>query len=398
MPLQVIKQRSRGLICVNAHPAGCARNVECQIEAVKAARPDAVGGPKNILVIGSSTGYGLSTRIAAAWGFGANTLGVFLERPPEGRKTATSGYYNTAALHRLAREAGLWAESINADAFSDETKRLAAEAILQHMGTVDLVVYSLASPRRTHPRTGETFQSSLKTIGEPYTTKTVDLTANEIREVTIEPATEREVSDTVAVMGGEDWKFWIDALLDYNLLAEGARTVAYSYVGSKLTWPLYRHGTIGAAKKDLEATARTLDTLLQSKLGGRAWVSINKAVVTQASTAIPVIPLYISLLFRVMKQKSLHEGCIDQMNRLCFKHLADGEEVRTDGEGLIRLDDLELREDVQAEVAALWRRISTENLQELADIDGFRTEFANLFGFEVEGVDYAAAVETEVRL
>ena len=398
MPQQTVKQRSRGFICINAHPEGCTRNVQHQIDAVLKARPGGTIGPQNVLVIGSSTGYGLATRIAAAWGFGANTLGIFFERSPEGNRTASAGYYNTAALHRLAREAGLWAEGVNADAFSDEGKRQTIGLIRRGLGKVDLVVYSLASPRRTHPRTGETFNSALKTIGEPFTGKTVNFSTGDVKQITIEPATEQEVADTIAVMGGEDWKLWIDLLLSEGLLADGARTLAYSYVGPELTWPIYRHGTIGAAKKDLESTARSLDIQLASGIGGNAWVSINKAVVTQASAAIPVVSLYISLLLLVMKQKGTHEGSIEQITRLCFDYLAAGKEVATDANRRIRLDNFEMQEDVQSAVADLWGRVTTENLSEISDVAGFRKEFSNLFGFQVDGIDYEAPTETELAL
>ena len=398
MPQQTVKQRSRGFICINAHPEGCARNVQHQIDAVLQARPAGTIGPQNVLVIGSSTGYGLATRIAAAWGFRAKTLGVFFERPPEGRRTASAGYYNTVAVHRLAREAGLWAEGVNADAFSDEGKRQTIDLIRRGLGKVDLVVYSLASPRRTHPRTGQTFNLALKTIGEPFTGKTVDFSTGDVKQVTIEPATEQEVADTIAVMGGEDWKLWIELLLSEGLLQDGARTLAYSYVGPELTWPIYRHGTIGIAKKDLEETAHSLDAELSCRIGGHAWVSVNKAVVTQASTAIPVVSLYISLLFRVMKQKGTHEGSIEQISRLCFDYLAAGKEVATGANRLIRLDNLEMQEDVQSAVADLWGRVTTENLSEISDVAGFRKEFSNLFGFQVDGVDYEALTETDVPL
>ena len=398
MPEQIVKQRSRGFICVTAHPGGCARNVEQQIEAVKRNRPESVRGPRNVLVIGSSTGYGLATRIAAAWGFGAKTVGVFYERPPDGRKTASAGYYNTAAFHRLAREQGLYATGINGDAFSDDVKSQVVDLVRADIGKLDLVVYSLAAPRRVHPRTGEAFQTVLKTIGGPYRGKTVDFTSGAVTEVTIEAADEEEIAATIAVMGGEDWWSWIDTLREQDLLAEGARTLAYSYVGPKLTWPIYRQGTIGAAKKDLEQTAADLNAKLVSQVGGGAWVSVNKAVVTQASVAIPVVPLYISLLLRVMKQKGVHEGCIEQMQRLCFSHLADGKEPSLDGEGLIRLDDLELRDDIQTAVAGLWEKVSTENLEELSDIAVFRREFNNLFGFHVKGVDYGQPTETDIEL
>lgn len=383
---------------MNAHPAGCARNVENQIRAVAENRPQGLAGPKTALVIGASTGYGLSTRIALGWGFGAKTLGVFFEKPPSGKRTATAGYYNTAALHRLAREQGLWAEGINGDAFSDEVKARAAEILRREMGKVDLVVYSLASPRRVNPRSGETHLSALKPIGASYTGKTIDLARGRVTEVTIEPAAEEEIAATVAVMGGEDWRWWIEMLLEEGLLAEGARTLAYSYIGPELTWPIYRDGTIGAAKKDLAETARALDRTLSERLGGGAWVSVNKAVVTQASAAIPVVPLYISLLLRVMKRKGVHEGVIEQMRRLAFEHLAEGKSPRVDSAGLIRLDDLEMREDVQREVRDLWPRVSTENLNTLGDFTGFRRDFNNLFGFEVEGTDYDAEVETDIEL
>lgn len=372
--------------------------VERQIGAMSAGRPSGLSGPQNVLVVGASTGYGLATRIAATWGFGAKTLGVFFERPPEGNRTATAGYYNSAAFHRRARRDGIYAASVNGDAFSDGAKRETAAVIRKDLGKLDLVVYSLASPRRGHPRDGRTYQSALKPIGQSYTGKTVDLSTRIVADVTVEPASQPEIDETIAVMGGEDWQWWIELLLDENLLADGARTLAYTYVGPKVTWPVYRDGTIGVAKKHLADTARRLDGILQSRLGGGAWVSVNKAVVTQASAAIPMIPLYVSLLFRVMKRKGLHEGCIEQMRRLAFDHLAAGKTPATDDQGMIRLDDLELRDDVQAEVMELWGRASTENLDEISDLAGFRLDFNNLFGFEVEGVDYEQPTETELTL
>jgi enoyl-[acyl-carrier protein] reductase/trans-2-enoyl-CoA reductase (NAD+) len=351
-----------------------------------------------VLVIGSSTGYGLSSRVAAAWGFGAKTIGVFFERPPDERKTATAGFYNSAAFHRAAKADGLYAASINGDAFSDDIKRQAAELIRKDLGQVDLVIYSLASPRRIHPRTGETHNSALKPIGAPYTGKTVDFSNGVVSEVTIDPAEEAEIASTVAVMGGEDWRFWIEMLLADGLLAHGARTLAYSYVGPEQTWPIYRDGTIGAAKKDLSATADSLNQTLEEKLGGGAWVSVNKAVVTQASSAIPVVPLYISLLFAVMKRKGMHEGCIEQMRRLCFAHLAEGLAPQLDPSRLIRLDNLEMRDDVQQEVAGLWPQATTENVEEISDLVGYRRDFSNLFGFDIDGVDYEAPAETEITL
>jgi len=397
MPEQVVKQRSRGFICTNAHPAGCAGNVRRQIEAITSRFPGQASGPRNVLVIGSSTGYGLASRIAAGWGFGAKTVGVFFERPPDGRKTATAGYYNTAAFDAEARQAGLYAGHINGDAFSDEVKQQALEAVRRGMGAVDLIIYSLASPRRIHPRSGEIFNSVLKPIGSSYTAKTIDLGNDKVGEVTLDRATPEETAATVAVMGGEDWGMWIDLLLEQGLLASGARTLAYSYIGPESTWPIYRDGTIGAAKNHLTETCRRLAERLQTKVGGNAWISVNKAVVTQASAAIPVVPLYISLLFRVMKEKGLHEGCIEQMRRLTMDYLTEGKEVQTDANGMIRLDDLEMREEVQAAVRELWPRVTTENLDALSDIAGFRRDFSQLFGFAVEGVDYEQPVETEIR-
>ncbi len=390
-------QRARGFVCVNAHPEGCFRNVERQVAEVRGDLPVPVAGPKNVLVLGSSTGYGLASRVAAAWGFGARTLGIFFERPPEDSRTGTAGWYNTVAFHRLATRDALYACSLNGDAFADEVKRAAAEIIRREMGPIDLCIYSLAAPRRTHPRTGVVHNSTLKSIGAAYTNKTIDLSSRKVVEVTIPPATEREIADTVAVMGGEDWRMWAEMLLDEGLLAPGARTLAYSYIGPELTWPIYWHGTIGRAKEDLEKTAHQLDELLATRLGGHAWISVNKAVVTQASAAIPVVPLYMSLLFRVLRRKQLDEDTAAQMRRLFFGSLAAGKEAVTDKAGRIRLDDREMRPDVQAEVAALWPHVTTENLLEISDFTAFERAFRNLFGFEVEGVDYSQPTETDLH-
>ncbi len=398
MPEQVIQQRVRGFICVNAHPAGCDQAVADQITHVRSQRPAGLAGPRRALVIGASTGYGLATRIALAWGFDAKTLGVFYEKEPSGKRTATAGYYNAAALQARARAEGLWTHSINGDAFSDDVKGEAAAIIRRELGQIDLLIYSLASPRRSNPRTGETHLSALKPIGASYSGKSIDLATKQVGEVSVEPATDEEIASTVGVMGGEDWRWWVDELAGQGLLAAGFRTLAYSYIGPELTYPIYREGTIGAAKKDLERTAHDLNAKLAGELGGGAWVAVNKAVVTQASAAIPVVPLYMSLLFKVMKAKGLHEGTIEQMRRLCFEHLAAGAAPRTDESGLIRLDDLEMRPDVQAEVMELWPRVTTGNLDELSDFAGFRSDFNRLFGFDVAGVDYAAPVETEVPL
>jgi len=404
MPAQVVTQRSRGFICVNAHPEGCARNVECQVaEAQAALRHPAGAGPtrlagiRNALVIGASTGYGLASRVALGWGYGARTLGVFFERPPEGDRTATAGWYNTAAFHHLAKRDGLYAASLNADAFSDEAKRAAVEILKREMAPVDVVVYSLASPRRTHPRTGVVHNSTLKPIGKAYTNKTIDLATRNVHEITVEPATEQEIADTVAVMGGEDWKFWIETLLEEGLLAAGARTIAYSYIGPTLTWPIYWDGTMGRAKLDLEKTARELEALLAQRVAGNAWISVNKAIVTQASAAIPVVPLYMSLLFKVMKQEEIDEDAAAQMRRLYLQLQAPGQALILDGAHRIRLDDREMRPDVQAEIAFLWPQVTSENLLELSDFTGFDRGFKNLFGFDVEGVDYAKSVEIDLR-
>jgi len=397
MPQQIIKRRSRGFICVNAHPEGCRRNIERWVEGVRGKIPAGQAGPKNVLVIGASTGYGLASRIAAAWGYGAKTLGVFFERPPEGDKTATAGHYNTVAFHSLARKDGLFAASINGDAFSDEVKRNVVEALRKQMAPVDLVIYSLASPKRTDPRTGLVHNSALKPVGQAFTNQTIELDSGKVVSVTLQPANENEIADTVAVMGGDDWRRWMEMLLEEKLLADSARTLAYSYIGPEITWPIYRDGTIGQAKKDLERTASNLDATLAKNLGGHAWVSVNKAVVTQASAAIPVVPLYLSLLPVVMREKSLDEGPLEQMRRLFTDFLRAGSSPKVDEARRLRLDDREMRNDVQAEVAALWPKVTTENLRSITDFDGFQREFRGLFGFEVDGVDYEEPTETDLR-
>src|SRR5713226_575372 len=397
MPVQIVKRRSRGFICVNAHPEGCRLNVERWIAGVRGKIPTGQAGPKNVFVIGASTGYGLASRVAAAWGYGAKTLGVFFERPPEGDKTASAGYYNTVAFHEFARRNGLFAASLNGDAFSGEIKRSAVETIRKQMAPVDLVIYSLAAPKRTDPRTGQTHASVLKPVGQPYTNRTIELDSEKVVAVTLQPASEQEVADTIAVMGGDDWRRWIETLLGENLLAEGARTLAYSYIGPEITWPIYRDGTIGQAKKDLERAARDLDAALANQLGGNAWVSVNKAVVTQASAAIPVVPLYLSLLPVVMRGKKIDEGPLEQMRRLFTDFLCTGGPPKLDVARRLRLDDREMRSDVQADVAALWPRIMTENLRSMTDFAGFQREFRGLFGFEVDGIDYEEPTETDLH-
>jgi enoyl-[acyl-carrier protein] reductase / trans-2-enoyl-CoA reductase (NAD+) len=398
MPEQIVKRKSRGFICINAHPEGCRQNVVRQIRTIQTAAPTPRPGLKNALVVGASTGYGLASRIAAAWGFGARTLGLFFERPPEGAKTASAGYYNSVAFHESARRDGLFVASLNVDAFSDAAKAQAAEIIRREMAPLDLVIYSLASPRRVHPRTGQVFNSVLKPVGHAFTNKTIDLDAGKVTPVTLEPASDQEIADTIEVMGGEDWEMWIDALLEQGLLAQGAKTVAYSYIGPEMTWPIYRDGTIGQAKKDLDAAAKRINGKLSAKVGGRALVSVNKAVVTQASSAIPVVPLYLSLLPLALRSRGLDEGCIEQMGRLFFDCLAPGAKFSTDTEGRIRMDDREMRADVQADIIRLWPQVTTENLREITAYNDFQREFRSLFGFELDGVDYDAPVETDVTL
>jgi enoyl-[acyl-carrier protein] reductase / trans-2-enoyl-CoA reductase (NAD+) len=400
MSQQIVKRRSRGFICVNAHPEGCRRNVAQQIGVAQRAphAGSAANAPRNALIIGASTGYGLASRIAAAWGYGAKTLGVFFERPPGDGKTATAGYYNTAALAERAASDGLYSAHVNGDAFSDECKRRTIEIVRGNLAPLDLIVYSLASPKRTHPRTGIAHNSALKPIGRDFTSRTVELDSEKVVDITLTPAAENEIADTVAVMGGEDWRMWIEALAGENLLARGARTLAYSYIGPELTWPIYRDGTIGRAKQDLEHTARALNQMLAGKLGGSACISVNKAVVTQASAAIPVVPLYLSLLSKVMRAKNVDEHPIEQMCRLFSDFLVTDTPRQADSAGRIRLDDREMRADVQSEVMALFPQVTTENLRQITDFAGFQREFRNLFGFEVAGVDYEQPYETDVPL
>jgi len=387
----IIKPRIRGFICTTAHPAGCAAHVGEQIEYVrkKGAIP---GTARRVLVIGSSTGYGLASRIVPAFAGGASTIGVFFEKAGEEGRTASAGWYNSVAFERAAHAAGLYAKSINGDAFSDAIKEQTIALIKADLGQVDAVIYSLASPRRTHPRTGVTHSSTLKPIGESYTAKTVNTDKGVVHDITLEAASEQEIADTVTVMGGEDWEMWIDALRAAGVLADQAVTVAYSYIGPDLTWAIYRNGTIGRAKEDLEATAKRLQQKLGAT-GGNALVSVNKALVTQASSAIPVVPLYISLLYKVMKAASLHEGCIEQLYRLFAERLAPEASLQLDDAGRVRIDDWEMRPEIQKAVADLWPKVSTENLESLSDMAGYRTEFLKLFGFGLPGVNYEAEAD-----
>ena len=391
----IIQPKVRGFICTNAHPDGCAANVAAQIEAVKAAGP-VEGGPKKVLVIGASTGYGLASRITAAFGSDADTLGIFFEKPPSDNRTGSAGFYNSAAFHQQAREAGLYAESINGDAFSNEIKQQAIDKIKSDMGQIDLVVYSLASPRRTDPNTGITWSSVLKPIAEPVTSKSLDTTKGVVQEVTLDPANDEEIEQTVKVMGGEDWEMWIDALDNAGVLAPGCKTVAYTYIGKKITWPIYGHATIGKAKEDLDRAGSELNQKLSAQ-GGEARVCVLKGLVTQASSAIPVMPLYISLLYRVMKEQGTHEGCIEQINRL-FRQAIYNPDAALDDKGRWRVDDWELDEKVQSRVEELWAQVDTDNLMELSDYAGYQREFLKLFGFGVEGVDYDADISPVVEL
>jgi enoyl-[acyl-carrier protein] reductase / trans-2-enoyl-CoA reductase (NAD+) len=396
----IIRPKSRGFICINSHPLGCAANVEAQVAYARQHPLANDHSPKRVLVIGGSTGYGLASRVTSAFSAGAATIGVFFGRAPDTDRPAMAGWYNSAAFERAPKREGIYAKSVNADAFADETKARVLDLIQRDLGQVDLIVYSLASPKRVHPRTGEAARSVLKPLGKPFHAKTIDLDGARVTDVTLEPATEAEISETVAVMGGEDWQMWLDALETGNALAEGVTTVAYSYIGPKQTWPIYRSGTIGAAKNDLEATAKRLSALLGKARRGRAFVSVNKALVTQASAAIPVVPLYISLLYKTMKERDTHEGCIEQIVRLFAEQLyrADSSRPELDDAGRIRLDDLEMAPEVQAAVAELWPQVTTENLSDLTDFAGYRQEFLSLFGFGVGGVDYEIDVDLAKEL
>ena len=389
----IVSPKIRGFICTTAHPEGCAKHVEQQIAVVKGRGP-IEGGPKKVLVIGSSTGYGLSSRIAAAFGSDAATVGVFFERPGTEDKCATAGWYNTVAFERKAKEAGIYARSFNGDAFSDEVKHEVIQAIHEDLGQVDLVIYSLASPRRTDPKTGEVYKSVLKPIGETYTNKTLNTTSGSVDEVTIGPAEGGDIEQTVKVMGGEDWEMWMDALQKAGVLAEEVQTISYSYIGPEVTWPIYKNGTIGKAKEDLEKVQRSLDAKLAS-ISGKAWVSVNKALVTQASSAIPVVPLYISLLYKAMKDAGNHEDTIEQMDRLLRERIYNNHPL-PDEAGRIRIDDWEMSPEIQSLVGRRWEEVNTENLNKLADFKGYQSNFLRLFGFGLEGVDYDAETDTSV--
>jgi enoyl-[acyl-carrier protein] reductase/trans-2-enoyl-CoA reductase (NAD+) len=397
MALTVVSPRIRGFIGATAHPLGCARNVEQQIEIARSQRIKARERCR-VLVLGASTGYGLAARIAATWLYGGETLGVFYERPGEGIKTGSPGYYNTAAFQQLARRQGYRSISLNGDAFASAMKEKVIVRLQAEMGQADVVIYSLAAPRRADPHTSQMYSSTLKPIGAPYQGKTISLHNDSVIEITLPPATDEEIDSTVAVMGGDDLRLWTEALLEASALAEGARVVAFSYLGPEVIRPIYGSGTIGRAKEDLEHTTARLDRLLQTRIGGHAYVSVNKAVITQASCAIPFIPLYLCLLYRVMQERGVHEDPIQQMVRLFREHLGPGQTPTLDNKGRIRLDDRELAPDIQAEVKRLWQVVDTHNLRELSDYDGFKRGFRQLFGFAVDGVNYKEAVEVEASL
>ncbi len=392
----IVTPKIRGFICTTAHPVGCAVNVNEQIAYVK--KQSKVTGPKKVLIIGASTGYGLASRITASFASDAATIGVFFEKPADEKRTASAGWYNTAAFEQVAHAEGLYAKSINGDAYSNQIKQQTIDLIKQDwQGGVDLVIYSLASPRRIDPMSGEVYSSTLKPIGETYTNKTVDVMNGVVSDISISPASPEDIQQTIKVMGGEDFKLWIEALLEADVLANGVQAIAYSYIGPEITYPVYRAGTIGAAKEDLEKVTRELNQHL-NKVNGHAYVSVNKALVTQASSAIPVVPLYISLLYKIMKRDGKHEGCIEQMYRLFHDRLYSAQPMELDDHNRIRIDDWELSPQIQQEITQLWSTITTDNLEQATDIAGYRVEFQRLFGFAIDGVNYDEDVNVDVRI
>jgi enoyl-[acyl-carrier protein] reductase/trans-2-enoyl-CoA reductase (NAD+) len=391
-PNMIVKPRIRGFICTTAHPYGCKANVQAQIEYVRAQGEVSQGELKNVLVLGSSGGYGLACRVVAGFGCGANTLGVSFERGATETKTASAGWYNNIAFEEAAAEAGLYAKTLDGDAFSDEMKANVIDLIKADMGKIDLVVYSLASPVRQHPKTGVLHRSVIKPLGEALDIKSVHVDRGEVVQVNLEPATPEETANTVAVMGGEDWEYWIDALLQADVLAEGCKTLAFTYIGTELTWPIYWDGTLGHAKLDLDRASDAIGEKLKA-VQGDARVAVLKAIVSQASSAIPVVPLYVALLFKVMKEQGLHEDIVSHIYRMFATQLKAGSELRLDDEGRLRMDDIELSPAVQAEVQKRWPEVTTENLDELGDLTGFREDFLKIFGFGFAGVDYEADVD-----
>ncbi|WP_276899066.1 enoyl-ACP reductase FabV [Frischella perrara] len=391
----IIKPKIRGFICTTTHPVGCEENVNQQIAYVKS-KGKIANGPKKVLVIGASTGYGLASRITAAFGSDAATIGVFFEKPGTESKPGTAGWYNSAAFDKAAKAAGLYAKSVNGDAFSNECRQTVIDLIKQDLGQVDLVIYSLASPVRKMPDTGEVVRSSLKPIGQPYKSVAVDTNKDVLIEATVEPANEREIADTVKVMGGQDWELWMNALADAGVLADNAQTVAYSYIGTELTWPIYWHGTLGKAKEDLDRAAHAIDHQLAAK-HGHAYVAVLKSVVTQASSAIPVMPLYIAMSFKVMKEQGIHEGCIEQIQRMFYTKLYVTDEPETDDNHRLRLDDWELRPEVQNACKEIWSKVTNDTIYQVTDYQGYKDEFLRLFGFGISGVDYDADVNPDVK-
>ncbi|MDR3130541.1 MAG: trans-2-enoyl-CoA reductase family protein [Treponema sp.] len=417
----ILKPMIRNNICLNSHPQGCAKALRGEIEYAKQSKiaqseivqsliAPSGGGPRLVLVAGCSTGYGLASRIAAAFGYGAATVGLSLEKPASATKPGTPGWYNNRAFDMEAAKAGIPAKTLDGDAFSFEMKAAAAAAVRETAAAagipaqIDLLVYSLASPVRTDPRDGVMYRSVIKPIGEVYRGKTLDMLTGKLSVASVEPAAPDEIASTVKVMGGEDWELWVEALEKEGLLSPAFRTVAYTYIGPELSWPIYKNGAIGRAKEDLERAGRAINErfAIANSRGRRAWVSVNKALVTRASAVIPIIPLYVSCLFKVMKEKGLHEGCIEQIVRLYRDRLyspegaRDPDKVPVDSEGRIRLDDWEMREDVQRETLALMEKVTEENVFTASDIAGFKHDFLEAHGFDVPGIDYDAEINPEL--
>ncbi|MDH5424282.1 MAG: trans-2-enoyl-CoA reductase family protein [Gammaproteobacteria bacterium] len=386
----VIKPKVRGFICTSTHPVGCEANVNQQIERIKRDGP-IENGPKKVLVIGASTGYGLAARITAAFGSAAATIGVFLEKPATDKKPASAGWYNSAAFDKAAKSAGLYSKAFNGDAFSHEMKAKVVETIKEDLGEVDLVVYSLASPVRKLPDSGEVVRSTLKPIGEVYRSKAVDTNKDILVDVEIGVANDEEIANTVTVMGGEDWELWMKALHEGGVLANGVKTVAFGYIGTEITWPIYWHGTLGKAKEDVDRAAAAITSSL-TDINGQANVAVLKSVVTQASAAIPVMPIYIATSYKVMKELGIHEGCIEQLNRLYRTELFK-DQPALDDMNRYRMDDWELRDDVQKTCLEILPAVTDENLFELTNFQVYKDEFLRLFGFGLEGVDYEQDVE-----
>lgn len=390
----IVEAKVRGFICTTAHPLGCEKNVQEQMDYVNNHKK--IDGPKNVLIIGASTGYGLASRIVSLAGSNAKTIGVFYEKEAKGKRTASPGWYNTVAFEKMAKELGVYGKSINGDAFSNEVKEQTVNMIKKDLGKIDLVIYSLASPRRTDPTTNIKYMSVLKPIGSSYTNKSIDAMKGEIGQVTLEPASQEEAFNTTKVMGGEDWELWIDLLLQENLLSEHVKTIAYSYIGPEVTRPIYRDGTIGKAKVHLEETGIKLNAKLKA-IKGSSHVVVAKALVTQASSAIPIVPLYIAALYKVMKEKGTHEGCIEQITRL-FSDCLYANELKLDAKSRIRIDDFEMDPEVQEKALALFDRVTTENVYDIVDLKEYQSEFYKLFGFGFKDIDYSEDINVELQI